>query len=177
MSASACGGFGLTPGGGRLEPVDAQDQAQLMDDMDPALLEFVKTRVTSFMRWELLRFLHENPGIADSAENIARYTGRSIDAVRPELDELVCAGMMSKRALGQASPPLPDASSASRVPSGAAFPNAVSSNATPADARSAAIYTFSADPDTRRLIDMFVTACRDRQFRIRAVYHIIKNAP
>ncbi len=147
--------------------MDAQDQSQLMDDIDPALLEFVKTRVTSFVRWELLRFLHENPGIADSAENIARYTGRSIDAVRPELDELVQAGVMSKRALGQAARPLSNAS----------LPDDASTDVASADLASTAIYTYSADPDTRQLIERFVTACQDRQFRIRAVYHIIKNAP
>jgi hypothetical protein len=137
--------------------MDAKDRSQLMEDMDPSLLEFVKTRVTSFMRWQLLRFLHENPGIADSAENIARYTGRSVDTVRPELDELVQAGVMSKRTLGQAT----------RSPA----------NASRLDETSTTIYTYSADPDTRRLIERFVTACQDRDFRIRAVYHIIKNAP
>ena len=126
---------------------------QLMDDMDPALLDFVKTRVTSFIRWELLRFLHENPGTADSAENIAQYTGRSVDAVRPELDNLVESGVMAKRVLGRTAP----------APSDAA-------NAEPAE-----IYTFSPDPETRRLIETFVAACQDRHFRIRAVYHIIKN--
>jgi hypothetical protein len=148
-----------------------------MDDMDPALLEFVKTRVTSFVRWELLRFLHENPGIADSAENIARYTGRSIDAVRPELDELVRAGVMSKRTLGQGFSLPSDTPSAEEAPSGTASPDAAPPGATSGDAKPGAIYSFSADQDTRRLIGMFVTACQDRQFRIRAVYHIIKNAP
>jgi DNA-binding transcriptional regulator YhcF (GntR family) len=124
----------------------------LMDDMDPALLQFIKTQVTSFMRWELLRFLHENPGTADTAENIAQYTGRSVETVRPELDELVQAGVMSKRTLGQ------------RVTQ-------------PADKAPATIYSFSADSETRRLIEDFVTACQDRHFRIKAVYHIIKNAP
>ena len=85
---------------------------QLMDDMDPALLDFVKTRVTSFIRWELLRFLHENPGTADSAENIAQYTGRSVDAVRPELDNLVESGVMAKRVLGRTAPAPSDAANA-----------------------------------------------------------------
>ena len=120
--------------------------------MDPALLDFVKTRVTSFLRWELLRFLHENPGTADSAANIAQYTGRSIEAVHPELDKLVESGIVAKRVLGHV-------------------------DTTPSSAPSTEIYTFSPDQETRRLIETFVTACQDRHFRIKAVYHIIKNAP
>jgi hypothetical protein len=130
---------------------------KLMDDMDPALLNFVKTKVTSFIRWELLRFLYENPGTADSAANIAQYTGRSVDAVRPELDKLVQSGVMTKRVLGHTDP--------------------VSGSAAPADVAPAEIYTFSPDQETRRLIETFVTACQDRHFRIKAVYHIIKNTP
>jgi hypothetical protein len=135
----------------------------LMDDMDPALLQFIKTRVTSFMRWELLRFLHENPGTADSAENIAQYTGRSVETVRPELDRLVQAGVLSKRTLGH------KVSAEDRTSTKQAATE-------PADQASTTIYSFSADPETRRLIDNFVTACQDRHFRIKAVYHIIKNA-
>jgi hypothetical protein len=133
-----------------------------MNDMDPALLDFVKTRVTSFIRWELLRFLHENPGTTDSAANIARYTGRSVDAIRPELDKLVESGIMAKRALVQTVPAAGDAAHVDISAAGTA----------PSE-----VYTFSPDAETRRLIGAFVTACQDRHFRIKAVYHIIKNAP
>jgi hypothetical protein len=145
------------PSGGKSVKPKEDLAGTLMDDMDPALLDFVKTRVTSFVRWELLRFLHENPGTADSAENIAQYTGGSVDTVRPELDELVKSGVMAKRALDR--------------------PTALSSDASSADEGSAAIYTFNPDQETRRLIETFVTACQDRHFRIKAVYHVIKNTP
>jgi hypothetical protein len=130
----------------------------LMEEMDSALLQFIKTQVTSFIRWELLRFLHENPGTADSAENIAKYTGRSVETVRPELDQLVQAGVMSKRTLGSTT-------------------STEHSVTQQADKAPATIYTFSADQETSRLIEAFVIACQDRCFRIKAVYHIIKNAP
>ena len=71
--------------------------AKLMNDMDPALLDFVKSKVNSFIKWDLIRFFHENPHTTDSAENIARYTGRHVDAVQPELDGLVESGVMEKR--------------------------------------------------------------------------------
>ena len=146
---------------------EAEDLAsRLMNDMDPALLDFVKTRVTSFIRWELLRFLHENPGTTDSAANIARYTGRSVDAIRPELERLVESGIMAKRALGQTARAAGDATHVDAT-----------SAARCAGAAPSEVYTFSPDAETRRLIEAFVTACQDRHFRIKAVYHIIKNAP
>ncbi|NIV33844.1 MAG: hypothetical protein GWN58_31675, partial [Anaerolineae bacterium] len=42
---------------------------RLMNDMDPPLLELVKTKVNSFIKWDLVRFLRENPNTADTAEN------------------------------------------------------------------------------------------------------------
>lgn len=114
--------------------------ARLMDDMDPALLDFVKSKVGSFIKWDLVRFFYENPNTADTAENIARYAGRHVDAVQPELDELVESGVMEKRTLDQT-----------------------------------AIYSLATDEQIRQLVDQFIRACEDRHFRVKAVYHIIKN--
>jgi hypothetical protein len=71
--------------------------ARLMSDMDPRLLDFVKTKVNSFIKWDLVRFFYENPNTADSAHNIARYAGRNVTAVEPELEDLVNGGVMEKR--------------------------------------------------------------------------------
>ena len=71
--------------------------AKLMEDMDPLLLDFVRSKVNSFIKWDLVRFFYENPNTTDSAENIARYTGRNAAAVEPELEGLVDSGVMSKR--------------------------------------------------------------------------------
>jgi hypothetical protein len=77
--------------------------ARLMDEMDPIMLDFVKTKVNSFIKWDLVRFFHENPHTADTVENIAKYAGRNIDAVEPELEELVQSGIMQKTELGDTS--------------------------------------------------------------------------
>jgi hypothetical protein len=71
--------------------------ARLMNDMDPRLLDFVKTKVNSFIKWDLIRFFYENPNTTDSADNIAKYAGRNVAAVEPELDDLVSSGVMEKR--------------------------------------------------------------------------------
>lgn len=114
--------------------------AKLMNDMDPALLDFVKSKITSFIKWDLVRFFHENPNTADTAENIARYAGRHVDAVQPELDDLVESGVMERRMLNEM-----------------------------------AVYTLVNNEEMRRLIEQFILACEDRHFRVKAVYHIIKN--
>ncbi len=67
---------------------------RLMNDMDPPLLDLVKTKVNSFIKWDLVRFLRENPNTADTAENIARYVGRNAATVEPELGELVANQIM-----------------------------------------------------------------------------------
>ncbi len=73
--------------------------ARLMDDMDPTLLEFVKSKVNSFIKWDLVRFFYENPHTADTVENIAKYAGRNATAVKPELEDLVENEIMIKQVL------------------------------------------------------------------------------
>lgn len=75
--------------------------AKLMDDMDPELLALVQTEINSFIKWDLLRFFHENPNTADSIENIARYLGRSASIIEPDLNELVESGFLKKQQVGQ----------------------------------------------------------------------------
>jgi hypothetical protein len=77
---------------------------RLMDDMDPTLLEFVKKKVNSFIKWDLVRFFYENPHTTDTVENIAKYAGRNADAVRPELEDLVESGIMQKKTLSDDTP-------------------------------------------------------------------------
>ena len=114
--------------------------ARLMDDMDPVLLDFVKTKVNSFVKWDLVRFFHENPHTADTVDNIAKYAGRNVAAVEPELNELVASGIMQETTLGDTS-----------------------------------IYSLVSDEEMRNLVDRFITACEDRHFRVKAVYHIIRG--
>jgi hypothetical protein len=68
-----------------------------MNDMDPPLLDLVKTKVNSFIKWDLVRFLRENPNTADTAENIAKYVGRNAATVEPELRELVESRIMEAK--------------------------------------------------------------------------------
>ncbi|MEJ2207416.1 MAG: hypothetical protein P8129_00060 [Anaerolineae bacterium] len=113
---------------------------RLMNDMDPPLLDLVKTKVNSFIKWDLVRFLRENPNTADTADNIAKYVGRNAATVEPELRELVDSGIMEVK-------------SVEGMP----------------------IYTLTPDTNTRELLDRFISACEDRHFRVKVIYHIVRG--
>lgn len=114
--------------------------ARLMGDMAPQLLEFLKTKVNSFVKWDLVRFFHENPNTTDTAENIARYAGRDVATIEVELDELVGAGVLHRQRISDL-----------------------------------IVYSLADDPAMRSLVDQFILACDDRQFRVKAIYHIIRG--
>jgi hypothetical protein len=113
---------------------------RLMADMDPDLLHFLRTKLNSFVKWDLLRFFHENPHTTDTAENIARYAGRNLETTEAELVELADQGVLAATRLGEM-----------------------------------VVYSLSNDPDTRDLIQRFVKASDDRDFRVKAIYHIIRG--
>jgi hypothetical protein len=68
--------------------------ARVMKDMDPELFDFLTTYVDSFVKWDLLRFFHENPHTMDTGENIARYAGRTTEDVKTELQDLTRRGLL-----------------------------------------------------------------------------------
>ena len=120
------------------EPDDTA--ASLMNNIEPELLELIQTRINSFIKWDLVRFFHENPHTTDTADNIARYTGRDVRIVEPELMQLANDGVLREDLL-------PDMR----------------------------IFTYDNDPDLRALIGEFLDRCQDRQFRVKAIYHVIRN--
>ena len=113
---------------------------RLMNDMDPPLLDLVKTKVNSFIKWDLVRFLRENPNTADTAENIAKYVGRNAATVEPELQELVDSDIMEVKSVDGMQ-----------------------------------VYSLITDDSTRELLDRFITACEDRHFRVKVIYHIVRG--
>lgn len=117
--------------------------ARLVDGMDPQLQAFLRTRVNTFMKWDLVRFFHENPHTLDTAEHIATYTGRDPVLVAPVLKELAAADVLHMVRL------------------------------TGEDAL--IVFRLTSDPEMRDLIERFHRACEDRQFRVQAIYTIIRG--
>jgi hypothetical protein len=75
--------------------------ARLMDDMDPEVLEFLKSTVNSFIKWDLVLFFSENPNTTDTAANVSRYIGRDVGVTESELDELAQAKVLQRDRAGE----------------------------------------------------------------------------
>ena len=116
-----------------------QVNSHLTNDMDPHWLDFLKTTVNSFIKWDLIRFFHNNPHAADTAENIAHYIGRDNQVIEDDLVGLVRSGILKC----------------------ANLPNA-------------RVYSLVSDGEVHTTISNFVAACSDRQFRVKAIYHVIR---
>ncbi len=113
---------------------------RLMYDMPPELLDLVKTKVNSFTKLDMVRFLGENPNTMGTADNMATYVGRNRLAVEPELQDLVAEGLMQVQSVG-----------------------------------GIAVYSLAKDDATRELVQRFIAACEDRQFRVKVIYHIVRG--
>ncbi len=121
--------------------MDSDDlAAQLMEDMDPRFLELIRSRVNSFVKWDLVRFFHDNPHTTDTAEGIARYIGRDVRIVEPELRQLVASKILDSDEL-----------------------------------QDMIVFTLIPDAEVRTLINSFIVACDNRQFRVKALYHVIQG--
>jgi hypothetical protein len=123
-----------------MEEMELDLTGRLMADMDPQLLEFLRQKVNSFAKWDLLRFFHDSPHTTDTAENIARYAGRSAETIRDELAELARDGVLEENQLGGMT-----------------------------------VYSLAQDLEVREMLEQFVKASDDRQFRVKAIYHIIRG--
>ena len=109
---------------------------------DTRLLDFVREKVDTFVKWDLVRFFHDNPYAADSAENIARFAGRDARTVERDLQELVRSGVVETNVAGNGT---------------------------------TRIYRYVKDQQTRDTVQRFVTACDDRDFRVRAINQVIEG--
>jgi hypothetical protein len=84
-----------------MDGMDSDLTGRLMSDMDPRLLTFLRTKIGSFVKWDLIRFFNQNPHTTDTARNVARYVGRSADTLRTELAELAADGVLMGSQLGE----------------------------------------------------------------------------
>lgn len=113
--------------------------SDIMEEMDPSVLTFIREHISSFTRWDVIRFLHENPHAEDTAENLARFVGRSPDVIVKEAQEMAEEGILqAETATGRTT------------------------------------YRLTTDAQLRQLIGDLVEAARDRTFRMKLVYHILR---
>lgn len=102
--------------------------------------DFLRNKVNSFIKWDLVRFFHDNPHTKDTAAQIADYTGRDVKTIERELNGLVTVDVL-----------------------------------TVSDVRGTKVYALSDDVETRGIISAFMEACQDREFRVKAIHHVIRG--
>ena len=61
--------------------------------IDQEVANTLLPHLDSFVKWELLRFLHDNPGLEADVEDLARYTGRDETELKPAARALYGAGL------------------------------------------------------------------------------------
>jgi hypothetical protein len=115
-----------------------QSQPVSSPDMDRVWETFLRYRVNSFIKWDLVRFFYDNPHTEDTAENIANTIGRDVRTVQRELDGLVSADVLDANNLS-----------------------------------GGRIYRYSNNVESRRLVADFMRACHNREFRVKAIQHVI----
>lgn len=67
---------------------------RLASDIDPDLLECLRTQVNSFIKWDLVYFFYQNPYTVDTPEGIARHIGRNVGAICADLVALAAEGLL-----------------------------------------------------------------------------------
>lgn len=75
----------------------SQTEMTWQPDVDPELFGFLREKVNTFVKWDVVQFFHHNPHAADTAENIARYIGRDVMSMADELAELAKKNVLKVR--------------------------------------------------------------------------------
>lgn len=77
--------------------------ATVYDDMNgtmnPNLLDFLRQKVNTFTKWDLVRFFHDNPHAAEIAPTIARHIGRDLSEVERDMESLAAANVLNVRSV------------------------------------------------------------------------------
>ncbi len=66
-------------------------------DLDPEVFRFLREKINTFVKWDVVQFFHHNPHAHDTAENIARYIGRDVVSIGDELTELAKKNVLKVR--------------------------------------------------------------------------------
>ncbi len=120
---------------------EPKKKMQTNTNMDTNWFDFLRNKVNSFIKWDLVRFFHDNPHTRDTADRIAEYTGRDRRTIERELEGLVESEVLSVTTL-------------------------------PAGVK---VYQLTEDADMVKLISEFIDACHDREFRVKAIHHVIRG--
>lgn len=115
------------------------DLADRMEDMDPQFRVLLREHITTFARWDILRFFIELRRSEGTLEEIGAAAGREPAALLPEAAGLVRSGFLGRR--------------------------------TGDDGTTR--YVLTEESRRRAQLETFLAATRDRDFRLKVIYHLL----
>lgn len=65
-------------------------------EIDVDFLVFIERYATDLLKWDILSFFANHPDFCVSASTVAAQVGRTVQAVRPELGDLVLLGILTQ---------------------------------------------------------------------------------
>jgi hypothetical protein len=109
-------------------------------DIDANWKEFLRTKIDSFTRWDILHYFYSYPGAGKTADEISQQIARDIKVVTVALNGLVKSNVLSAE-MG----------------------------------KNGKIYRLASDPEVRLQINQFMEACRNREFRMKAIRQVLSH--
>ena len=74
--------------------MDFEDQFLALG-LDSEAIAFIQKHMLSEVKWAMLRFLHEYPGLSKTRSAFAKLIGRSEQLIVSEIDHLITAGIVT----------------------------------------------------------------------------------
>ena len=71
------------------------DDSSINRNVDPETLDFIQKYLTSYMKWEVLRYFSENPSAAETPRSFARRLGKDVRQITEALKSLARTGILS----------------------------------------------------------------------------------
>ncbi len=68
--------------------------SQSIEVTDSHLFDFMRDKLDSLAKWDLVHFFHQHPGIVGPAPRVASLTGRDLRDVQRELTEMASNGLL-----------------------------------------------------------------------------------
>ncbi|HEY3374341.1 MAG TPA: hypothetical protein VGK02_04680 [Candidatus Aquicultor sp.] len=69
--------------------------------IDDSLKAFVRSYVNSLVAWAVIVFYHQNPGVRDRIEDLARHLGRREEDVERAVEFLTASALLEKNSDGE----------------------------------------------------------------------------
>ncbi len=121
----------------------------LLNDLmkfDEEIGEFLQQHVSSFIKWEIIRFFHANPQTGFTLNELTKIFSYTLKNLKPNMQELSEGGLIKQQKQGGTT--------------------TFSYDLSDADPK---------EKKLKKLIDDFIILCQTRQGRLRVIYRMLKD--